>query len=61
MEVPVSKKFKGKVCAYCVKAKATTDDHVFAREFFTLADRHDLPKALACPKCNNEKGNSSTT
>lgn len=56
MKVPVSKKFKGKTCAYCVKAKATTDDHVFAREFFTLEDRHNLPKAPACPKCNNEKG-----
>jgi len=56
MKIVVSKKFKGQTCAYCVKAKATTDDHVFAREFFTLEDRHNLPKAPACPKCNNEKG-----
>ena len=54
----VSKKVKGKDYAYCpkVKAKATTDDHVFAREFFTLADRHNLPKAPACKKCNGDKG-----
>jgi hypothetical protein len=54
----VSKRFKGKDCAYCpkVKAKATTDDDVFAREFFTLADRHDLPKAPARQKCNGDKG-----
>ena len=55
MKIPVSKKFKGMMCAYCVKAKATTDDHVFAREFFTVEDRQNLPKAPACPKCNNEK------
>lgn len=54
----VSKKFKGKDYAYCpkVKARATTDDHVFAREFFTAADHHNLPKAPACQKCNGDKG-----
>src|SRR5258708_40196385 len=54
----VSKRFEGKDCACCpkVKAKATTDDHMFAREFFTLADRHNLPKAPACQKCNGDKG-----
>ena len=51
----MSKKFKGKLCAYCAKAKSTTDDHVFAREFFMLEDRHNLPKAPACQRCNNEK------
>ena len=52
----MSKKFKGKTCAYCAREKATTDDHVFAREFFMLADRHHLPKAPACTMCNNVKG-----
>jgi len=56
IEVQVSKKFKGRPCAYCVVATATTDDHVFAREFFTLEDRYNLPKAPACPGCNNKKG-----
>jgi hypothetical protein len=56
MKVPVSKRFKGKTCAYCAREKATTDDHVFAREFFTLADRHNLPKAPACKGCNSAKG-----
>jgi len=52
---PVSKKFKGKLCAYCSKTKATTRDHVFAREFFLVEDRQNLPKAPACGICNNEK------
>jgi hypothetical protein len=51
----MSKKFKGKTCAYCVKATATTDDHVFARELFLPEDRHYLPKAPACKACNNAK------
>lgn len=52
MEIPVSKKFNGKLCAYCAKRKAETDDHVFAREFFLLEDRNNLPKAPACGPCN---------
>jgi hypothetical protein len=55
MKVQVSKKLKGKICVYCSKAAATTDDHVFAREFFLLEDRNNLPKAPACRKCNEEK------
>jgi len=55
MKVPVSKKLKGKLCVYCAIATATTDDHVFAREFFMLKDRHKLPKAPACGKCNGAK------
>jgi len=51
----MSKKFKGKTCAYCARDKATTDDHIFAREFFTIADRHNLPKVPACAHCNNAK------
>ena len=55
MKVQVSKKLKGKICIYCSKAAATTDDHVFAREFFLLEDRNNLPKAPACRKCNEQK------
>lgn len=51
----MSKKLKGKTCAYCAKATATTDDHVFAKKFFLLEDRHYLPKAPACKACNNAK------
>ncbi len=40
---------------YCVKAPATTEDHVFARGLFLLEDRHNLPKAPACRRCNEEK------
>ena len=55
MKIPVSKKFKGKLCANCARATATTDDHVFAREFFLREDRHKLPKAPACQECNGSK------
>jgi hypothetical protein len=51
----VSKKFKGLLCAYCATAKSTTDDHVFARGFFMLEDRDNLPQAPACQRCNTEK------
>ncbi|MGI8989197.1 MAG: HNH endonuclease [Bryobacteraceae bacterium] len=51
----MSKKFKGKTCAYCARATATTDDHGFAREFFLLGDRNYLPKAPACKSCNEAK------
>lgn len=51
----MGKRFKGKLCAYCATAEATTDDHIFAREFFTGADRRNLPKAPACAECNNAK------
>jgi hypothetical protein len=51
----MSKKLKGKTCVYCATATATTDDHVFAKEFFLPEDRHYLPKAPACKACNNAK------
>ena len=51
----VGKKYKGKPCAYCVEATATTADHVIGRKFF-LADRRDkLPIVPACRQCNREK------
>lgn len=50
----VSKKFKGKTCVYC-GAVSTEPDHVFAREFFLMADRDALPKVPACRDCNRRK------
>ena len=55
MKVSVSKKFKGKPCAYCTIAIASSVEHVFARQFFPPGDHEDLPKAPACIKCNGEK------
>jgi hypothetical protein len=54
-ELGLGKKYKGKQCAYCTRAIATTDDHVFCREFFLDDDRAGLPKAPACLRCNREK------
>ncbi len=52
----MGKKFKAKTCVYCSKPKSSqTGDHVFAREFFPLNMRENLPKVSACTKCNNEK------
>jgi hypothetical protein len=52
----MSKRFKGKACVYCTaEGRADTGDHVFAREFFPLDLREDLPKVPACQRCNNEK------
>jgi hypothetical protein len=51
----VGKKYRGKLCAYCVKQVADTDEHIFCRQFFTVANRADLPKAPACRTCNGAK------
>jgi hypothetical protein len=51
----MSKKFKGKRCAYCSVRQVVTGDHIFAREFFVLSARADLPQAPICSECNNEK------
>lgn len=52
----MSKRFKGKTCVYCAAESASaTGDHVFAREFFPLDARENLPKVPACQRCNNEK------
>jgi hypothetical protein len=52
----MSKRFKGKTCAYCAtEGSSQTGDHVFAREFFPLDRRSNLPKVAACERCNNEK------
>jgi hypothetical protein len=48
--------FKDQPCAYCVSGLSTRQgDHVFARQFFTEAERGNLPKVPACVPCNNEK------
>lgn len=52
----MSKRFKGLTCAYCAtEGASTTGDHVFAREFFPLNKRGNLPKVAACEACNNGK------
>lgn len=51
----MSKRFRGKLCIYCLVNPSTTGDHVFAREFFSESERADLPKVPACGSCNNEK------
>lgn len=50
-----SKRFKGKLCAYCSLHPGVTGDHIFAREFFLPEARDNLPQAPVCDRCNNEK------
>lgn len=50
----MSKRGKNNKCVYCL-ARATTKDHVFAREFFLPEHRADLPWAPACARCNKKK------
>lgn len=48
--------FHSQPCAYCISGSSTRQgDHVFARQFFTEAERGNLPKVPACVPCNNEK------
>lgn len=47
--------FKGILCAYCGITTATSEDHIFPRQFFLERDRGNLPKAPACDACNNTK------
>ena len=52
----MSKRFKGKTCAYCASLGASeTGDHVFARQFFPVEKRQNLPQVPACVSCNNKK------
>jgi hypothetical protein len=51
----MSKKYKGRLCVYCGDTLSTTGDHVFAREFFLVKHRDNLPQVPACAKCNGEK------
>lgn len=50
----MSKKYKGKPCAYC-GAVATTEDHLFARSFFPVEQRANPIKVPACARCNKDK------
>jgi len=50
----MGKRFKGRPCAYC-DAVGVTADHVFARNFFPVGDRANLPQVSACEPCNREK------
>lgn len=51
-----SKKFKNKTCAYCgVPGASATGDHVFARQFFLVKHRANLPEVPACYRCNSVK------
>ena len=50
-----ARRFRGKLCVYCCERPATTADHIFAREFFVLGARGNLPQIPACQKCNNDK------
>ncbi|MFZ3005386.1 MAG: HNH endonuclease [Phenylobacterium sp.] len=52
----MSKLFRGKTCVYCAgEGVSSTGDHVFAREFFPVERRGELPKVAACAPCNNAK------
>ena len=51
----MKKDFKGNTCVYCATAPAATMDHVFAREFFLIERRANLPKVPACAACNGAK------
>jgi hypothetical protein len=50
-----SKKYKGKLCVYCVEAVATTGDQVIGRNFFLENRRDNLPQVPACKSCNGAK------
>ncbi len=51
-----NRRAKGKTCTYCGGlGAADTADHVFAREFFPLSKRGNLPKVPACQSCNGSK------
>jgi hypothetical protein len=52
----MSKAYRGKTCAYCAKEEASsTADHVFARQFFPVEQRGNLPIVAACAPCNQAK------
>ncbi len=48
-----SKKYRGKLCAYCW-AESQSADHVPPRNLFAVEDRTGLVKVPACTKCNAE-------
>src|SRR5260370_474966 len=48
-------KFAGETCVYCAAKPATVPDHIFARAFFLVPGRDNLPQAPACEQCNGDK------
>ncbi|MFL6845185.1 MAG: HNH endonuclease [Allosphingosinicella sp.] len=50
----MGKRFRGKICAYCGGAGVTAD-HIFARKFFPVEHRGNLPQISACAPCNRAK------
>jgi hypothetical protein len=51
----MGKRSVGKKCVYCCSAPSTTEDHIFARQFFLVTNRDNLPKVPACGRCNGRK------
>ncbi len=47
--------FDGEICIYCNEAPAESKDHTVARNFFLVEHRDNLPRVLACKRCNNKK------
>ena len=51
----MGRKYVGKRCAYCAQKTADTEEHIFARSFFLVQERANLPKAPGCNACNRKK------
>src|SRR5260370_34788662 len=51
----MSQRHVGETCVQCGAAPAATMDHIFAREFFPVERRANLPKVPACSSCNSTK------
>lgn len=56
----IGKSWRGKDCAYCASAAAASVDHVFAKAFFPVAKRANLPQAPACLICADAKSRLET-
>lgn len=57
----MSKKYKAKDCVYCGAVGASeTGDHIFARGFFAVDDRDNLPQVPSCASCNSAKSQLET-
>ena len=56
-EARLSKKsaYRTHQCVYCALRPATVVEHIFAKKFFVLERRADLPTAPACEECNTKK------
>ena len=50
----MTKRFRGSDCVYC-GAPGGTADHIFARKFFPVEQRDNLPQVSACSSCNSDK------